>query len=338
MIKQDVKQNLEVAGYSTLKDTCGTNRVAIVEPKGLVFDEIQDENGIVVLHDNKWKKVPESFFGYVGNVRKTYSDDILVTPELAKFILEHCNVKNRTPSSSKIDLYASYMNRGVWKLTHQGIGFYENGVLADSGHRLAAIVKSGKSVVMKVTFGIPLDAAIFIDNVKPRTLSDQSEIVGGKMPSNLVQIGSTLITCGYKLEVDGADKRLEAYERIKDGLINGARLKKKKGFSTFCKVSQAVAARLFYNVDRYSDTGGMSRFDELVNVFNTEEMPNGMEDNAIIKLIKFAVKSENTDGFKSYYYWYGRIEKCFHHFMLRETIGQVREENYEMFPLPSEIE
>jgi len=49
------------------------------------------------------------------------------------------------------------MKAGRWKLTHVGIAFDINNVLQDGQHRLWAVVFSGRTVEMSVTFNTPAD-------------------------------------------------------------------------------------------------------------------------------------------------------------------------------------
>ena len=101
-----------------------------------------------------------------------------ITPEIAKKYLER-NTKNRRLEPRIVERYASDMRDGRFDLTHQGIGFYEDGELADGQHRLSAIVKAGVSVKMLVTKGISKSSTMQIDNHKLRSLTDSYSIHTG---------------------------------------------------------------------------------------------------------------------------------------------------------------
>src|SRR5438105_14027323 len=85
-----------------------------------------------------------------------------ITPEIATRYLE-LNKKNYRPLNKKLVVrYARAMHEDRWVPRHpQGIAFDWNGNLGDGQHRLAAIVLSGKSVVMWVHRGC--DPAIFLE-------------------------------------------------------------------------------------------------------------------------------------------------------------------------------
>lgn len=106
---------------------------------------------------------------------------MVVTPELAKSILENSNHKNRSVSAARVDTYARAMAAGQWMITHQGISFYEDGNLADGQHRLLAVVKSGATVQMLCTHGLSNECLMGIDSGRPRDTTGVIQIAGGDM-------------------------------------------------------------------------------------------------------------------------------------------------------------
>lgn len=106
-----------------------------------------------------------------------------VSPEMASDWLAK-NSRNRVIRQSLVDAYVSDMKNGKWECTHQGIAFYDDGILADGQHRLTAILQSGISVLMQVTFGISRDAGIAIDMQAKRTVGDAMAIAGHEEITN----------------------------------------------------------------------------------------------------------------------------------------------------------
>jgi hypothetical protein len=78
--------------------------------------------------------------------RKVNCEVILMTPKLAKSILETCNTGNRKLRAAHVRKLAGAMTRGEWNMNHQGIAFADTGRLLDGQHRLNAVIQSGKSV------------------------------------------------------------------------------------------------------------------------------------------------------------------------------------------------
>ncbi|MEV6578333.1 hypothetical protein AB0M92_09240 [Streptomyces sp. NPDC051582] len=74
-----------------------------------------------------------------------------ITPEMADLWLTHCNPSsNRVMLDTVYERYAKAMSDGVWRTTHQGLAFDENGMLLDGQHRLMGVKISGVTVEMLV--------------------------------------------------------------------------------------------------------------------------------------------------------------------------------------------
>jgi hypothetical protein len=114
-----------------------------------------------------------------------------ITPALAKEMLE-TSTGNRTMRGHYIDMLASAMKRGEWKVTSQGIGFDSNGNLKDAHHRLNACVMSGVSFNSVVVFGMPVDAYEVTDIGMIRTYADRLEL--NKPTAEVLRLG-----CSYAL-------------------------------------------------------------------------------------------------------------------------------------------
>ncbi len=115
-----------------------------------------------------------------------------VSPAMAEIWL-HNNVQNRKVSQDTVNAYAREMRNGAWLPNHQGIAFDNRGVLNDGQHRLLAIVQSGCTVRMMVTFGLPsrVEGKLMvgmdtIDRGRTRSVSDQLKIQHGLTGGNVL--------------------------------------------------------------------------------------------------------------------------------------------------------
>lgn len=98
-----------------------------------------------------------------------------ITPEKATSWLRH----NRRPIKKHIvDKYAQDMQRGHWKLTHQGIAFNKKGECIDGQHRLSAIIKSNTTTRMAVITDVDEDSFDVMDTGSARTRADILAIEG----------------------------------------------------------------------------------------------------------------------------------------------------------------
>jgi hypothetical protein len=108
-----------------------------------------------------------------------------VTPAMAEIWLQH-NVRNRSVSQDTVNGYAREMMNGRWLPNHQGIAFDNLHVLNDGQHRLLAIVQSGCTVRLMVTFGLPskvegelMTGMDTIDRGRTRSVADQLKVQHG---------------------------------------------------------------------------------------------------------------------------------------------------------------
>lgn len=109
-----------------------------------------------------------------------YSSVIQVTPELAARWLEKRHPNQRKLKGNTVGEYAAMMRRGEWQLSPQGVSFSESGFLIDGQHRLAAVVRSGCTVPMYVTFDAP-DNIYILDAGAARTPTDVVGMTGIKL-------------------------------------------------------------------------------------------------------------------------------------------------------------
>lgn len=121
------------------------------------------------------------------NARVT-SEVETITPYLAAFYLANNDKKNRPLNQKHVDSLAREMTSGRWKLNGDAIRFSGDDVV-DGQHRLAAVAKSGVTILSLVVRG--LDASVFdtIDQGKRRSASDTLSVLG---ETNTARLGAAL--------------------------------------------------------------------------------------------------------------------------------------------------
>ncbi len=107
-----------------------------------------------------------------------------VTPALAKKWLEK-NLNNRNIRGQKVANLARDIQAGRWAVNGDTIRFSEDGVLLDGQHRLAAVVKAGRSITTAVAYGVPSEARMTMDAGAARTAGDQFALRGVKNASRV---------------------------------------------------------------------------------------------------------------------------------------------------------
>jgi hypothetical protein len=173
-----------------------------------------------------------------------------VSPSLADKWLEN-NTFNRSISRRQVLRYSSDMRRGKWVLNHQGIAFSDDGTLVDGQHRLAAIVDSGVTVTIMVTWGAEKTG---IDELRVRSSHDvirfgeMSEWISSK------DIGATkqmaVMFSASMRTLLSTTELVEFAEMNKDALLfsRGLFTQNKRSIST--ALVRATIAVAYYHFDR----------------------------------------------------------------------------------------
>jgi hypothetical protein len=106
-----------------------------------------------------------------------YARVITITPKLAQYIVDNIEEKNRKRSAVRVKQYSRAVVDG-WSLTGQTIIFSRCGKLLDGGHRLSAIILSGKAIRTMAVFGVHYEAFSFLDIGRKRTPANTLEVLG----------------------------------------------------------------------------------------------------------------------------------------------------------------
>lgn len=136
--------------------------------------------------------------GRASNTSGMVTTKEFVTPETALEWLT-CNVNNRSVTRADVEYLRDCILAGEWKVTHQGIAFWNDGELADGQHRLNAIVQAGVGVWIYVTRGVPRDNAEAIDRGRTRSNGDHLHFSGVKTTNRRVA-ACVCMTNQYRVE------------------------------------------------------------------------------------------------------------------------------------------
>lgn len=119
-----------------------------------------------------------------------------ITPDVAKWILETRNTRNRRLIESTIGKVSTDLRDGNWAINGTAIVFANDGVLNDGQNRLTAIHKTGISAVSNVVFGVEPDTQDTLDQTRPRTLGHVFEIAG--MPNANMRAAIVRMVLAYE--------------------------------------------------------------------------------------------------------------------------------------------
>jgi hypothetical protein len=124
-----------------------------------------------------------------GNDKKQYSCVETIDPSLAELLLKG-NLRNRSLSKATVAAMVRDMISGRWILTHQGIALDSEGRLIDGQHRLTAVVLSGATVQMVVTYNADPTSFPVIDRNRTRSIGDMLGLAhqGVRSPTAVVAV------------------------------------------------------------------------------------------------------------------------------------------------------
>lgn len=84
-------------------------------------------------------------------MQQMYSRVVDLTPELAKKLLAN-QTRNRPVIKARVAQYVRKMRSGLWRLTCEAIAIADNGRMINGQHRCLAVIESGVTIKVTVTF------------------------------------------------------------------------------------------------------------------------------------------------------------------------------------------
>jgi hypothetical protein len=272
----------------------------------------------------------------VGGSSELISEVSTITPEVAASWLASANVSNRSLSDKKVRRIADSIRKGLWRLTHQGVAFYEDDRLADGQHRLAAIVMAGVPVKVMVTYGLPVEVHDSIDKGLARTLKDNMDFIGVKLTRNQLaayrclyaeydrQLNNAEIWSAQSLYVETSE--FAAFQVKYQGAIDFAvsvRLQPKIALS---QVYAAVAAA--------SLTENRVRLEEFMQIL-ASGVASVQEDSAAIRLREYLFTNTLEKGYPGRFDTYVRVCTAITAFLEHRGLTKLYARRDACFKLPT---
>lgn len=252
---------------------------------------------------------------------------IEMTPELARIILDNHNRHNRSKKPSRIRRMSNAMRRGAFLRTHQGIAFSSDGILLDGQNRLHAVVDSGVSILLKVSYGVDRISQRAMDNGSKRTDSELQRFGFDRDVDNRgVAVTKAMHSKGTRSEYDP--------DELHDVLVaHGAAINfaldlfKARGVGVTAPVV-AVVARAYYTVDH--DT--LADFARVVQGGHFSP-----EESAAAALQKALLKANRRGGSSVSRMFFAMTVRALEYFIEHEPKTIIRPLHDNVFPLPEEM-
>lgn len=139
---------------------------------------------------------------------------VLVTPEIAKE-WEKLNLNNRPINDVYVDELVAFILADKFTTTHQGIAFDAMGRLLDGQHRLRAIIKANKAVMLMVVRGLPPEARLCVDTGRRRSIAQILQMTYGEQNTHrvmsFIRVIADLTGDSKKVSAEDAEQRIEYY-------------------------------------------------------------------------------------------------------------------------------
>lgn len=123
-----------------------------------------------------------------------------IDPEFAEAILAKYNGRNRPLSPAHVIRLANEILEGRWQVLPNGIIFDPDNNLLDGQHRLAAVVRTGRTVQMTVTY-----------DVDPKVFAAMDSVVKVRSAGDVLALNSG--STKYRSAIPAALRLLRNYER-----------------------------------------------------------------------------------------------------------------------------
>jgi hypothetical protein len=214
----------------------------------------------------------------------------LITPELARKIVDELNTRNRPLRDGKVEFWRLLMRNGHWRYTHQGVAFDLTGALQDGQHRLEAAAREGFTLDINVSVGMPVENFTAVDTGAPRSGSDTLAVEGRSNASILAAATKLIFVYDrYGVEMrtgirarmpnDSLAEAASKYgKRLDDAVAWAKTIRSKKGAPKMS--SNALAAGIFLISRRLNKTD--PRVEEFLRGFRDgSELASGDARNAL---------------------------------------------------------
>ena len=234
--------------------------------------------------------------------------------------------KNRPVHQSQVNKYVQDMKAGMWGRNHQGIAFDQDGILMDGQHRLWAVVESGVTVMMPVTWGLNREAQLTIDSGLKRTTADVAAIAG-------FENATPLHIAVVKAMVRGVAATKTNYTRIQelellreywDSIEYSLGLFPKKKILGISRAPMfAVISRAFYTQED-------SKLRQFADVLKTGITSGDEKEHVIITLRNWLMTTTEKDPVEAY----GKVSRALQAFIRGEKIRILYASKEDLFKLP----
>lgn len=280
------------------------------------------KNPVHIYQDGRWQVVDKSAHKFPHPINMT------IGWEWALKVLDERNKNNRRIRQDRVNKYTKDIISGNWSVINSGIGFYEDGTLADGQHRLWAVADSqAESLDTIVVFGIKESAMVHIDEGASRTTKDVASMQGIACQTK------HLAATNYMLEVKGIKRTMPRGEQLKFFLRHQKAVEFVFEHLSAKIVSRspiiAACTRAYYHIEH-------EKLANFLTVMNSGVSPRYI-DSIPVALRNFAFNNvhHNTGSFR--FEVYRKTINALRNYDEGNIVTRLHAINDDIYPLPEEM-
>jgi len=209
--------------------------------------------------------------------------EVIITPEVARKILNEHNSNNRKLSNRFVEQYTKDIIEDRWKKSNDNITFDDNWELSNGQHRLKAVTIANKPVKMVVQFHVNQNCEIdrgkqrtIAENIKMSNLVDNEDLrADGKV---IALVNTAMRTMGYERVYRTKDV-VDMINKYEHEILNVRAAGLMRGSDGVSQM--AIASSLFV---AYINGVEMEILTRIRRVLNSGMVENGDKDKPIIGL------------------------------------------------------
>jgi hypothetical protein len=119
-----------------------------------------------------------------------FTESFLLTPELAKYLLEECNPKNRPIRQAHVEQLSIDIKNG--RFQHNGEAVSKEGLLNDGQHRCIAVVRTGIAIKTQMGFGFPRESRLTANQAAIKRSGDYISLMKISNGNNVADVGTLI--------------------------------------------------------------------------------------------------------------------------------------------------
>lgn len=251
----------------------------------------------------------------------------LIGPERAQALLAS-QVNPRKPDKKRVARYCSARINGEWTLHHQGIGLNCHERMIDGQHRMLMVVSTKLPTAFYVTYNVPHDGTLHVDEQLPRTVQVALRAAGaGEFSNAVIAVARVIETLpAHAMGLFSKNEMIALLTRHAKALGFAEAHATRPGL--FTASARCLIARAAYSVD-------CNRLKHFCDVVKTGVPSDVRADLGAIRFRNVLLDLKGSGGHAREVERYRKGQTALQAFLRMEPIAKLYGTDQDLFPLPA---